>query len=241
MNTQKIEKALRAYNRNPRSAEAQEALREQLGGWGVIARDAGGKIDVEETLGNLTFAHEAGQRELEDCLTVAQLLEKPRERIPASPVDRRPLRKGKTVTKPVVDYSGIPEDLMVACSLAAVCGELPYQGERFPDERIAEDLKKTPPPAPWPRLLKDLTELRTKAEKGDKPAKRLLEQVEDRLWFDNEPLPVGEAVPKIPMQAPAEPCAAVRAGGGCPGFRGPCALPGAPGRCGKLVLARARI
>jgi hypothetical protein len=183
MNEDKIRKALKDYNANPADRAAQEVLQRQLGVYAVVARQPNGKVDVEETMENLAFALQTGETAQAGCIGVAELLAKPAPKIEADPVDGRPLRKGRTVTEPIVDWSAVPLARRRLVAFAAEVGQLPHSVAPCQSESVAAEVAQATLPPPWPRLEKKLAELEVSAAKGDRAARDAVEAVEARLCF----------------------------------------------------------
>lgn len=185
MNEDKIKSALESYNADAKDAKAQETLRRQLGGYAVIARGPDGKVDVAETMENLGFAVLTGETAIAGCLTVEQLLAKPLPKVEADPVDGRPLRRGRTVTDPIVDWSAIPQERRRLVGFARATGQLPHSSAVCRSESVAADMTVPPSawPAPWPRLSVKWAETQKAAQDGDKAARALVEAVDESLWF----------------------------------------------------------
>lgn len=183
MNEDKIRKALEAFNTNSADRAAHEVLQRQLGAYSVIARQPDGKVDVGETMENLAFALQTNEAAQAGCITVAELLAKPAPKIEADPVDGRPLRKGRTVTEPIVDWSGVGISRRRLVAYAAQVGQLPHATAPCQSESIAAEMLQATLPPPWPRLEKKLSEVEAAAAKGDRSARDVIEAVEARLVF----------------------------------------------------------
>lgn len=183
MNEDKIRKALKDYNANPTDRAAQEILQRQLGVYAVIARQPDGKVDVDETMENLAFALQTGETAQAGCIGVVELLAKPAPKIEADPVDGRPLRKGRTVTEPIVDWSVVSPARRRLVAYAVEVGQLPHSAAPCQSESVAAEVAQAALPPPWPRLEKKLAELEASAAKGDRAARDVVEAVEARLCF----------------------------------------------------------
>ena len=197
MNENKIREALVAINGNPKDEKAAGLLRRELTGYRVIARQPNGSVDVDETMQNLAFALETGCTAMDGCLAVDELLAKEKPKIEADPVDGRPLRNGKTVTQPIVNWQPVSIERRRLAVLAKIRRELPHAASSVPSEMIAYDLAQERPPAPWPRMELEMEKLQKAAKettKEGRTARDLLEAVEEGLWFQraaaSAPVPV---------------------------------------------------
>lgn len=205
MNETKIREALNAVNQNPKNEKAAAFLRQELAAYRVIARQPNGPVDVDETLNNLAFALETGYNALDGCLAVDELLATEKPKIEADPVDGRPLRAGKTVTQPIVNWQPVTIDRRRLAVLAKMRGELPHAASSVPSEMIAYDLAQERLPAPWPRMELEMEKLQKAAKEQSKEgrtARDVLETIEDGLWFQREQKPAG-AAPRTYITVPA--------------------------------------
>lgn len=208
MNEAKIRAAITTLNKKPADETAKESLTAQIGTYRVLVRTPNGKIDADETIENLAFAIETAETSIEGCLTIGEFFAKPKPVFAADPIDGRALRKGKTVSEPIVDWSAVTEERKRLAGYAAMIGELPYREMKFPSEKMAEELGRPGQlPAPWPRLALKLGDLDAKAKGGDKEARRIVEEIDDRLVFKKEQGAVGgrtNHVSPTEVQAPVE-------------------------------------
>lgn len=201
MNEDKLKKALKDYNKNPTATTVHEELRRQLDNYTVIARRPDGLVDVDETMENLAFALQTEETAIAGCITVDALLAKPTPKIEADVVDGRPLRKGRTVTEPIVDWSGVPTARRRVAAYACLISQLPHSTAPCQSENIIEELQgvKVTMPAPWPRLVSKFEGLVEAAAKGDKSARDVVEAVDAMLWFKK-----GEAVVEATAPQPRQ-------------------------------------
>lgn len=189
MNENKIREALAAINGNPKDEKAAGLLRKELAGYRVIARQPNGPVDVNETMQNLAFALETGYNAMDGCLAVDELLAKEKPKIEADPVDGRPLRNGKTVTQPIVNWQPVSVERRRLAVLAKMRRELPHAGASVRSELIADDLAQERLSAPWPRMESEMAKLQEAAKlttKEGRAARDMLEQIEEGLWFQRE-------------------------------------------------------
>ena len=208
MNDQKIRTAFEKINEDPANAKAREFLLVELAGFTVIAQEPAGKVNIAETMDNLAFAVASGNREIPDCLTAEQLFAKKPPTFEANPVTGEALHKGKTVTKPVVDFSGISLENRRVIGYARLTNQLPHGGASCQSEMVAADFKRATLEAPWPRLAGELAKIDAAAKGGDREARRLSEAADDTIVFRPpgtvskprmvEPTPV--PVPRVPVQ-----------------------------------------
>ena len=208
MNDQKIRTAFEKINEDPANPKAREFLLGELAGFTVIAQEPAGKVNIAETMDNLAFAVASGNREIPDCLTAEQLFAKKAPTFEANPVNGEALHKGKTVTKPVVDFSGISLENRRIIGYARLTNQLPHGSASCQSEMVAADFKRATLEAPWPRLAGELAKIDAAAKGGDREARRLSEAVDDTIVFRPpgtvskpravEPTPV--PVPRVPVQ-----------------------------------------
>lgn len=132
---------------------------------------------------NLGFAVLTGETVIAGCLTVEQLLAKPLPKVEADPVDGRPLRRGRTVTDPIVDWSATPQERRRLVGFARATGQLPHSSAVCRSESVAADVAATTMPEPWPRLSVKWADTQKSAQDGDKAARALVEAVDESLWF----------------------------------------------------------
>lgn len=189
MNENKIREALAAINANPKDEKAAGLLRKELAGYCVIARQPNGPVDVNETMQNLAFALETGCNAMDGCLSIDELLVKEKPKIEADPVDGRPLRNGKTVTQPIVNWQPVSVERRRLVVLAKMRRELPHAVSSVPSEMIAYDLAQERLPAPWPRMELEMEKLHKAAKettKEGRAARDMLEAVDEGLWFQRQ-------------------------------------------------------
>ncbi len=208
MNDQKIRTAFEKINEDPTNAKAREFLLGELAGFAVISQEPAGKVNIAETMDNLAFAVASGNREIPDCLTAEQIFAKKVPTFEANPVNGEALHKGKTVTKPVVDFNGISLENRRVIGYARLTNQLPHAGASCQSEMVAADFKRATLEAPWPRLAGELAKIDAAAKGGDREARRMSEAVDDMIVFRPpgtvskpravEPAPV--PVPRVPVQ-----------------------------------------
>ena len=208
MNDQKIRTAFEKINEDPANAKAREFLLGELAGFAVIAQEPAGKVNIAETMDNLAFAVASGNREIPDCLTAEQLFAKKAPTFEANPVNGEALHKGKTVTKPVVDFSGVSLENRRVIGYARLTNQLPHGGASCQSEMVAADFKRATLEAPWPRLAGELAKIDAAGKGGDREARRMSEAVDDTIVFrppgtvskprEVEPTPV--PVPRVAPQ-----------------------------------------
>ena len=216
MNENKIREALAAINTNPKDEKAAGLLRKELAGYRVIARQPNGPVDVDETMQNLAFALETSYNAMDGCLGVDELLAKEKPKIEADPVDGRPLRNGKTVTQPIVNWQPVSIERRRLAVLAKMRRELPHAASSVPSEMIAYDLAQERLPAPWPRMELEMAKLQKAAKESTKEgraARDMLETVEEGLWFQRQRVSEKPPIPPIgprpyittPEEIPSDP------------------------------------
>lgn len=204
MNDKKIRAALEQFNADATDEHARGVIVSEIGSYVVIVRQPDGKIDIPETCDALSFALATEQTAIADCLSVAELLATKAPTFEANPVTGEALRKGKTTTKPVVDFSGVSLALRRVVGYARITGQLPHGGASCQSEMVVADLVKPQLEAPWPRLVGELKEVDDKAKGGDKKARVLSEAVDETIVFRASAVPVRRhAVPVEPSPPPA--------------------------------------
>lgn len=239
--------------------EARALILDKIGHRAVIKIDAAtGKVDVDETQECLAFAKEhRGNDEQEGCITPATLFAEAKKQTEADPIDGRPLRKGKTATRPVVDWSAVSMDQRKVVAYAAEIGEV-RPGD---SEDVVDEIQRGPSAqsVAWKRRTREWTELLAKPRKTPQD-KILIDRVEARLYAQESPVPFAEAPPVRPAPRPAPQTGGVYVGGNvtgsvviqgngngndkpcaadgrmsCPGYRGSCGGPGEMGQCGRRI------
>ena len=183
MNDQKIRTAFEKINEDPANPKAREFLLGELAGFAVIAQEPAGKVNIAETMDNLAFAVASGNREIPDYLTAEQLFAKKAPTFEANPVNGEALHKGKTVTKPVVDFSGISLENRRVIGYARLTNQLPHGSASCQSEMVVADFKRATLEAPWPRLAGELAKIDVAAKGGDREARRMSEAVDDTIVF----------------------------------------------------------
>lgn len=170
--------ALRAWNADPKNEEARGLMLSNIGQRAVIERDAGGKIRVDETMDRLAFALEhSGNDDQAGCVSPASLFAEAKPQTEADPIDRRPLRKGKTLTNPVVDWSAVVTGRREVAGYAAESSQVPPGGSEVAAYHLAQPQLQPP----WPRLDAEWAAIADK--KRPTPAEReLVQRVRDRLF-----------------------------------------------------------
>lgn len=211
MNDKKIRAALEQFNADQSDENARNIISSEIGSYVVIVRQPDGKVDIEETIDALSFALATGQSVIADCMSVAELLATKAPTFEANPVTGEALRKGKTTTKPVVDFSGVSLSLRRVIGYARLTGQLPHVGASCQTEMVVADLVKPQLDAPWPRLVGELKSLDEAAKGGDKKARALSEAVDETIVFrgisvtatkrhTSVPAPAQAPAPRVPVQ-----------------------------------------
>lgn len=203
MDKQALEKALNAYNTNPKDDSAVGALGRLLGPLSVIHLTADGKIDVNETIESAEFAVANGLPGEHKCLSVAALAAKAVPATPTDPISGLPLRKGKTTISPVVDWSPVPEPRRFTAAYAAETNQLPFGGS----EMAAFHLQQGTLQPPWNRLdteAQELLELEKDRVKAPRAKLDLIDRVRARL-YRSSPGPAAPILPAAPVPPAADP------------------------------------
>lgn len=195
MNEKKIRAALEKLNEDPANEKARDVIQTELAGYTVICRQPDGKIDIGETIEALSFALATGQREIPDCISVDQMFAAKAPTFEADPVTGGPLRKGKTVTKPVVDWSGVSLKRRRVAGYAKLTNQLPHGAAACQSEMVAADLTKPQLEAPWPRLEAEIDAIDAALAKGDRTARDMAEAVDETIIFRGE----GQRKPTQPV------------------------------------------